>query len=636
AIVEIENIHRRIERHEPPLLAAFDGARQIGFAVIATTATLIAVFLPMAFMTDMLGRLFREFAIMLAGSIFFSCVVARTLTPMMCSQLMKPVHGRIHRMTEPFFEGMNNGYRRMLSFAMRVPLVVLGIGFLVCLGAVQLFLAIPKEFVPKEDRGFVIVRLTAPEGATLDYTRDRLWEVAKVVKPYVDKGIITTTFMEVSNGWQRPSPVNTGSYNVILAPWDQRTMTQQDVVDELIAKLGTLPGARLDVIGRPSMGAGFGQPIQFVIGGPDFETLRGWRDILIEEAEKTGKFHTLISDYQENQPNIRINIDRSKAADMGVSVTNIGRTMELMFGETEISTFVSRGEEYQVIMRARPEDRETPNDLSNTFVRSDSGRLVPLSSFVTITESASPQTLRRKGRVRAITIQGSLAPGVSMGEGLETLRQIVRTELPAETIVSYGGQSRQFMESSNTIYVTFGLSLLVVFLVLAAQFESWINPFIIMLTVPLALTGGMAALLLTGKSLNIYSEIGLILLIGLMAKNGILIVEFSSQLRQQGKETLEAVIEASVLRLRPILMTSIAMLGAAFPLAFSVGAGAESRSAIGTVIMGGIVLSTSFTVFVVPAMYLLIGGRSRPPNYMAQLIDKLRERQNRHVAEPAE
>ena len=296
-----------------------------------------------------------------------------------------------------------------------------------------------------------------------------------------------------------------------------------------------------------------------------------------------------------------------------------------MFGEREVSTFVNRGDEYPVIMRARAQDRATPSDLTNTFVRATNGSLIPLSSFITLSESAAPQALNRFDRLRSITIQSALAPGVSIGEGLEALEQIVQDNLPAEARVGYSGQSRDFRDSSSAIYVTFGMALLVVFLVLAAQFESWINPFIIMLTVPLAVTGGLAALALTGQTLNIYSQIGMILLIGLMTKNGILIVEFSNQLRERGYSVRDAVIEASVMRLRPILMTSIAMIGGAIPLAWSSGAGAEARNAIGTVIVGGVTVSTLLTVLVVPSIYLLIGGYTKPATYVGELLDKLRE-----------
>jgi multidrug efflux pump len=626
AIVEIENVHRRIEEGQPPLLASFDGAREIGFAVIATTATLMAVFVPLAFMTGNTGKLFREFAITLAAAIFFSGVVARTLTPMLCSKLMVPAHGRIQRMTEPLFEGMNNGYRWLLSRALRAPVIILFLGAVVSLSAYGLFQSLPREFSTLEDRGAIIVRIQAPEGASLEYTRDRVKEVEQAIMPLQEQGVVSSMLSQVAPGFARPSPVNEGIVIVRLVPWEQRTVSQQAVVQQLLPKVGAFPGARSSVINPPSFGGagGFGQPIQFVLGGPDYDTLRGWRDTVMQKAQETGQFVNIDSNYRESQPDIRVQIDRQRAADLGVSVEDIGRTLELMFGEREVSTFVSRGDEYPVIIRARAEDRATPNDLTNTFIRATNGELVALSSFVSLTESAAPQALNRFDRLRSITIQSGLAPGVSIGQGLETLEQIVRENLPAEARIGYSGQSRDFKDSSSAIYVTFAMALLVVFLVLAAQFESWINPFIIMLTVPLAVTGGLAALVLTGQSLNIYSQIGMILLIGLMTKNGILIVEFSNQLRERGYSVRDAVIEASVLRLRPILMTSIAMIGGAIPLAWSTGAGAESRSAIGSVIVGGVTLSTLLTMLVVPAIYLLIGGYTKPATYVGEMLDRLR------------
>jgi multidrug efflux pump len=625
AIVEIENVHRRIEEGQPPLLASFDGAREIGFAVIATTATLMAVFVPLAFMTGNTGRLFREFAITLAAAIFFSGVVARTLTPMLCSKLMVPAHGRIQLMTEPFFTGMNNVYRRILSWALKAPLVILAMGFLVSLSAYGLFQIIPKEFAPVEDRGAILIRIDAPEGASLDYTRERVREVEKELLPYQERGIVASITSQVAPGFARPSPVNAGMIILRLVPWDQRTMKQQALTQELFGKITNFPGARVFPVNPGSLGQrGIGQPVQFVLGGPDYNTLREWRDTVMQKAQDTGLFVNMDSDYKESQPDIRVQIDRQRAADLGISIEEIGRTLELMFGETEISTFVSRGEEYPVIIRGRAEDRASPSDLTNMFMRSGGGELVPLSSFVTLVESAAPQTLNRFDRLRAITISSALRPGVSIGEALNSLEQIVRDNLPAEARIGYSGQSKDFRESSNAIYVTFGLALLVVFLVLAAQFESWINPFIIMLTVPLAVTGGLAALAITGQSLNIYSQIGMILLIGLMTKNGILIVEFANQLRERGHSVREAIIESSVLRLRPILMTSIAMIGGAIPLAWSTGAGAEARNAIGSVIVGGVTVSTLLTMLVVPAIYLLIGGFTKPATYVSDMLDKLR------------
>ncbi|MGO4704963.1 efflux RND transporter permease subunit [Microvirga sp. 2MCAF38] len=625
AIVEIENVHRRIEEGQPPLLASFDGAREIGFAVIATTATLMAVFVPLAFMSGQTGKLFREFGITLAASIFFSGVVARTLTPMLCSKLMVPAHGRIQTMTEPFFTKMNNGYRWLLSRALRAPFIIIAVGFAVSLAAYSLFQMVPKEFTPTEDRGAIIISITAPEGASLDYTRLRVKEVEQELLPYQEKGIIASITSQVAPGFARPSPVNAGMIIVRLTPWDQRTFKQQELTQQLFGKVSNLPGARAFPINPPSLGQrGLSQPIQFVLGGPDYNTLRDWRDIVMQKAQETGLFVNLDSNYKESQPDIRVKIDRQRAADLGVDVADIGRTLELMFGETQISTFVNRGEEYPVIIRGRAEDRATPNDLTNTFIRAANGDLVPLSSFVSLTESAAPQNLNRLDRLRSITIQSSLRPGITIGEGLAALEKIAQDNLPAEARIGYTGQSKDFRESSNAIYLTFGMALLVVFLVLAAQFESWINPFIIMLTVPLAVTGGLLALVITGQTLNIYSQIGMILLIGLMTKNGILIVEFSNQLRERGYSVRDAVIEASVLRLRPILMTSIAMIGGAVPLAWSTGAGAEARSAIGSVIVGGVTVSTLLTILVIPAIYLLLGGFTKPSTYVSELLEKLR------------
>jgi multidrug efflux pump len=561
-----------------------------------------------------------------------------------------PAHGPIHRWTEPVFSGMTRGYRWLLGRALRIPVVIIAIGAVVSLAAVNLFQALPKEFAPTEDRGYVIIPVTAPEGASIDYTRERVREIERALKPVQDRGVVASTLSLIAPGFARPAPVNAGLVIVRLVPWEQRDVKQQELQQQLQGIAAGFPGARATAVNPGSLGQrGFQQPIQFVLGGPDYQTLREWRDLVTERAQATGMFVNIDSDYKESQPDLRVQIDRARAADLGISIEEIGRTLELMFGEREVSTFINRGQEYPVIVRARSQDRATPADLANTFIRAQNGDLVPLSAFVKLSEAAAPQELNRFDRLRAITIESSLAPGVTIGQGLETLERIVREELPAEVRIGYKGQSKEFKDASSAIYVTFGLAMLVVFLVLAAQFESWINPFIVMLTVPLALTGGLLALYMTGQSLNIYSQIGMILLIGLMTKNGILIVEFANQLRQRGLGVREAVVESSVLRLRPILMTSIATMGGAIPLAWSVGAGAEARNAIGWVIVGGVALSTLLTTLVVPSVYLLIGGFSRPANYTANLLDRLREKEEaggghagphgahgRPVVEPAE
>jgi len=641
AIVEVENVHRRIEEGEKPLLAASIGAREIAFAVIATTITLMSVFLPIAFMDGQTGRLFREFGITLAAAIGFSGLVARTLTPMMCSKMLSPHHSAIHRWTEPFFVGMGNVYKAMLRRALHMPFVVLAIGGVISFMAYGFFNTIQKEFAPTEDRSTIFIPISAPEGSSLSYTRERLREVEKVLQPYIDRGIIASNLGIVAPGFQRPAPVNAGLMIVRLKPWDERSMTQVQLQRELIGRLQAVTGARVFAVNPPSLGqrGATNQPVQFVLGGPDYETIKGWRNALIERVQQTGKVLNLDSDFRESQPDLRVRIDRSRAADLGVSVDAIGRTLELMFGEREVSQYVDRGIEYSVIVQARAEDRNGPNDLKNVFVRTTFGttvgsstaglgELVPISNFVNLAEVAGPQGLNRQDRLRSITIQGTPAPGVSLGEALEVMEQAARDVLPPDVKIGYNGQSKEFKQTSSSIYVTFGVALLIVFLVLAAQFESWVAPITIMLAVPLALTGGLMGLLLAGQTLNVYSQIGMILLIGIMTKNGILIVEFTNQLREQGMEMFDAVLEASVTRLRPILMTSIATVCGAIPLMLTGGAGAESRQAIGTVIVGGVSLSTLFTLFIVPSLYLLIGSYTKPRNF---IVEELAKQEREHV-----
>jgi multidrug efflux pump len=635
AIVEVENIHRRIEEGEQPLLASSIGAREIAFAVIATTLTLMSVFLPIAFMDGQTGKLFREFGVTLAAAIGFSGLVARTLTPMMCSKMLSAKHGFIHRWSEPVFTGMNATYRALLLRALKMPIVVLAIGALVSFMAYGFFNNIKKEFAPTEDRSVIFVPVTAPEGSSINYTRDRMREVERVIQPYIDRGVVTSTLTIVAPGFQRPAPVNAGLMIVRLKSWDERTVGQVQVQRELLGRLQAVVGARAFAVNPPSLGqrGATNQPVQFVLGGPDYETIKGWRDALIQRAQQSGKILNLDSDYKESQPDLRVRIDRQRAADVGISVEAIGNTLELMFGEREVSQYIDRGVEYAIIFQARAADRNNPQDLKNVFVRTGTGttvgaqgpgngELVPLSTFVTLQEVAGPQSLNRLDRIRSITIQGTPAPGVSLGEALEVLEQAAREVLPADVKIGYNGQSKEFKQTSSSIYITFGVALLVVFLVLAAQFESWVAPITIMLAVPLALTGGLAALLWTGQTLNVYSQIGMILLIGIMTKNGILIVEFTNQLREEGKEMFEAVLEASVTRLRPILMTSIATVIGAVPLMITLGAGAESRQAIGTVIVGGVSISTLFTLFIVPSLYLLIGSYTRPRNYIAEQLER--------------
>ena len=639
AIVVLENIHRRIEEGEDPLLASLLGAREIAFAVIATTLVLVAVFVPLSFMGGNTGRLFTEFGLALAASVIFSGLVALTLTPMMCSKLLKAHQGEtwLVRKTEPFFLAMNNALRWTLDRALRAPLLVLGGSALLSAFAVVLYTALPKEFAPTEDRGVVIIPTTGPEGASFGYTMEHVMQIERLLQRYVDSGEAVAVFATVG-GFQRPAVGNVANIFIRLTPWAERSRKQQAIAAEVFPVIAQIPGVRGFALNPPSLGArGFQPPVQFVIGGPDYDTLISWRDQFLARARENPRLLNLDHNFKETKPEVRVEIDRRKAADLGVSIAAVGRTIETMMGSREVTTYVVGGQEYKVLLQAPEEARLSPYDLQNVFVRTASGGLVPLSNIVTLSERARAQTLSREDRVRAITITASLAPGYSLGDALAYMDSVAREVLPAEARISYRGQSLEFRESSGALYLTFAMALLVVFLVLAAQFESFIHPFVILLSTPLAITGGLLALFFTGQSLNVFSQIGMILLIGLMAKNGILVVEFANQLRDRGMTVRDAVLEASVVRLRPILMTSIATVLGAVPLAVATGAGAESRSALGWVIVGGITLSTFVTLYAVPALYLLLAPYTKPIGAIAARLAALEtDRHKGHGPQPAE
>lgn len=639
AIVVLENVHRRIEEGEDPLLASLRGSREIAFAVIATTLVLVAVFVPLSFMGGNTGRLFVEFGLALAASVIFSGFVALSLTPMMCSKLLKPHEGEtwLVRVTEPVFLAMNASLRWSLDRALRAPLLVMG-GVVGLSGlAVVLYAALPKEFAPTEDRGVVIIPTTGPEGASFGYTMEHVLQIERLLQRYLDNGEASAVFATVG-GFQRPAVGNVANVFMRLSPWAERDRKQQQIAAEVFPQIASIPGVRGFALNPASLGQrGFQPPVQFVIGGPDYDTLVQWRDTFLERARQNPRLVNLDHNFKETKPEIRVEIDRRRAADLGVSIAAVGRTIETMLGSREVTTYVVGGQEYKVLLQAPTEARLSPYDLQNVFVRTSSGGLVPLSNVVTLSERARAQTLAREDRVRAITITASLAPGYSLAQALDFMDATAREVLPREARISYRGQSLEFRESSGALYVTFAMALLVVFLVLAAQFESFVHPFVILLSTPLAVTGGLLGLWWTGGSLNVFSQIGMILLIGLMAKNGILVVEFANQLRDRGMSVRDAVLEASVVRLRPILMTSIATVLGALPLAMATGAGAESRMALGVVIAWGITFSTFFTLFAVPALYLLLAPYTKPIGAIAARLADLESRRPRpHDPQPAE
>lgn len=616
-IVVLENIYRRIDEHnETPLVAAFNGTRQVGFAVIATTLVLISVFVPIAFLQGDVGRLFSEFALTLAAAVCFSSIVALSLSPMLASILLKPK--RLERSSRPridrFYRWIRRTYRRFLGRALRWPLVVAIVFVSLLIGTYWLFNQIATEYAPKEDRGAFFVIVNGPEGATYEYMSEYMDEIEARLMPLVDNGEITRLLVRTPRSFGNIENFNSGIVISVLEQWDQRR-SAWDIMNEVRSKLRDLPGVRAFPVMRQGFGSSIQKPVQFVIGGGTYQELTEWRDILMEKIEAGNPgLLGLDWDYKETKPQIEVNIDYDRAAELGVTVSAIGRTLESMFGSRRVTTYLEEGEEYDVIVEGERDLQRTPNDLQSIYVRSArSGELVPLASFISLKEFADSSTLKRYNRVRALTLQANLADDLALSEALSYLETLARENLPERVIIDYKGISQDYKSSSDSILFVFGLGIVVVFLVLAAQFESWVNPLVIMLTVPLAMAGGLFGLFLTGNTLNLYSQIGLIMLVGLAAKNGILIVEFTNQLRDRQISFLRAVLQAAEIRLRPIVMTGITTAAGAVPLILSSGAGAETRIVIGVVVLAGVISATLFTLFVVPVAYSVLARRTALP-----------------------
>jgi len=612
AIVMLENIYRHIEEGIPPLEAAQKGAREIGFAVLAMTLTLASVFAPLAFATGNTGRLFTEFALTVAAAVLVSGFVALTLTPMMCSRLLKHEtrHGALFMLGERVLNGLNLGYQRLLGRVLNARWIILVLFILAAVAAWGLLKSLKSELAPTEDRGFFIGFMLAPEGSTMTYTDQYARQLEDIYKSVPE---VRTAFVVVAPGLERPNPVNTALSFVMLKPWDERERTQMEITQSLGPRMFvSMPGVLAFPINPPSLGQSFrNPPLQFVVQAPTYQALDEALEKLMAKVRSYPGLVNADTDLKLNKPQISVSVNRDKAADMGIGVDNIGRTLESLMGGKEVTRFKREGEQYDVIVQLEPKDRATPQDLSVVYVRGTDGTLTPLSNLIAIRETVAPKELNHFNRQRAAIISANIAPGYTLGDALTFMDQAAGETLPANFQTTLDGQSREFRESGKTLLVTFGLALCFIYLVLSAQFESFRGPFVIMLTVPLAMTGALLALKLTGGTLNVYSQIGLIMLVGLITKHGILIVEFANQLQSQGKAIREAVIEASSLRLRPILMTTAAMVLGAVPLAFATGAGAESRSPIGWVIVGGLLLGTLLTLFVIPVAYTLLSGRQR-------------------------
>jgi multidrug efflux pump len=607
AIVVLENCHRHIEQGKTPRAGSIDGSREIAFAVMAMSITLVAVFAPLGFQQGRTGRLFTEFALTVAGAVAVSGFVALTLTPMMCSRILKAheKHGRAYLAMERFFAAMTAGYRGALGAVLARRWLVGVVFFAILGGAAVTFQALKKELSPLEDRGFFLSWISAPEGASMEYTDGNVRAVERL---YADIPEIVNTFAVVAPGLEPPNPVNLGVTFSQLKPWEERTRRTQDITAELRPKLfGSLPGVLAFPIDPPSLGQSFRDPpVQFVVQAPTYEDLGRAGDALLAEVRKSDSIVNADTDLKLDKPQLAVDIDREKAAAIGVDIDTIGRTLETLLGGRQVTRFKREGKQYDVMVQLEAHDRNTPADLTAIYVRSRDGRLVQLSNLVTVRETVAAKELNHFDRARALRLSANVAPGRSLGEALEFLEQAADRVLPKFARTALDGQSREFRESGATLLLTFALALAFIYLVLAAQFESFVSPFIIMLTVPLAALGALATLWVTGNSLNVYSQIGLVMLIGLITKNGILIVEFANQLREQGRGRFEAVIESSTLRLRPILMTSLATVLGALPLALAAGAGSEARQAIGWVVVGGLSVGTLFTLFVIPTAYTML------------------------------
>ncbi len=605
SIVVLENIYRHIEEGMKPFEAAIKGVREIGFAVVAMTLTLAAVYAPLAFTPGRTGRLFAEFALALAGAVVVSGFVALTLSPMLCSKLLRhnPRPGRFDTFMERQLVRITNGYSRVLGVSLKVRWVVVGVMLASAAGSWWLLQSMRQELAPMEDRGVVLATINGPDGATLAYTRKYAEAIEGISRQYPE---FERIFTIVGN----PS-VAQGSVILRGKPWEERDRTTMEVARDLAPKIAALPGVSAFPITPPSLGQRFRErPINYVIVTSDtYENLSQVVGQFQDRLAQNPGFVQVDTDLRLNKPEIRMDVDRERAADMGVGVDVIARTVETMLGGRTVTRYKRDGEQYDVVVQTVSGNRSTPDDIDRLFVRGRGDAMIPLAALVTTMEVVVPRELNHFGQRRSASITANIAPDYSLGEALEFMDQAALEILPAGYATELNGQSREFRKSAGSLAVVFALSLLFIYLVLAAQFESFVDPFIIMLSVPLSMLGALLALKLTGGTINVFSQIGLITLVGLITKHGILIVEFSNQMREQGLDKLEAVKRAAALRLRPILMTTGAMVLGAIPLALASGAGAESRRQIGWVIVGGMSLGTLLTVFVVPTMYSLLARR---------------------------
>lgn len=610
AIVVMENIYSKIERGMAPKKAGIEGANEIFFAVIATTVALVSVFFPIVFLSGITGKLFREFAVVIAGAVCISSLVALTFTPMLSTKLLtrNATENRFYKWTEPFFNGMINFYRRMLEAFLKrrwIAWVILvgsaiGIGLIVPL--------IPSEMAPMEDRSQLSIRATATEGTSFDYMSRYVDELAKVVQENTPEQI--QTFEMVGRGG-----TNSANFSIMLCDIDQRDRSQQQIAESLTSKVSQLTGARSYVTQQQTFGGGRGGlPVQYVIQAPTLDYLKEILPTFMSEVAQSKVFSAYDLNLKFTKPEVTMSIDRDKASMLGVSVQNIAQTLQLTMSEQRVGYFVMDGKQYQILSQFDKSNRNKTADLANIYVRNDVGELIQLDNLVTLSESSMPPQLYRYDRFVAATVSAGLSKDYTLGQGIEEMDRIKAKVLDSRFKTTLTGASKDFVESTSSLLFAFVLALILIYLVLAAQFESFKDPMIIMLTVPLALVGSLLTLWAYSQTLNIFSQIGIIMLIGLVTKNGILIVEFANQRKADGLSKMEAITEASVSRFRPILMTSLSTILGIVPMAIATGAGAESRISMGVAVVGGMICATLLTLFVIPAIYSYISSNKSNVN----------------------
>lgn len=612
AIVVLENIYSKIEAGEEPHEAGKKGTQEIFFAVISTTVALTSVFFPIVFLEGLTGRLFREFGVTVAGAVIISSFVALTLTPMLSSNMLKKRKRKqwIYRKTEPFFVWLNDGYAKVLDRFMKVKWVAFIIIILSGLGIYLLNQNIPQELAPMEDRGNFRIYASGPEGATFEYMDFYMDQITELVQKEVpeNESVLTIT----SPGFGASSSVNSGFAVINLIDADQRARSQTEIVNDIKPKVSQNTRARAFVSEPQSIGnRRGGLPVQYVLQAPNLDKLKEVLPSFIEEANKTGVFGFVDVDLKFNKPEINIDIDRDKARDLGVSVRNVAQTLQLSLSGQRFGYFIKDGKQYQIIGQVERSDRDDPLDLKSIYVQSNEGELIQMDNLVTLSEKSTPPQLYRYNRFASATISASLQPGYSLGEGIDAMDAVAAKVLDGSFSTALAGTSLEFQQSSGNLYFAFGFALVLIYLVLAAQFESFRDPLIIMFTVPLALAGTLLSLYFFGETLNIFSQIGVIMLIGLVTKNGILIVEFANQRKAQDMSIEEAIVGAAKARFRPILMTSLSTILGILPIALALGAGAESRVSMGVAVIGGMLFATILTLFVIPAVYTYITGKDK-------------------------